>query len=65
MSRNASAILMPTTSAMASECRVSELKKASPDSRSQVLNAVSSSRASALSKAAAADPTATEWQSCE
>lgn len=49
MSRNATAKFIPTTNAIASECRVSELKNAIPDSRISMLSAVSSSLASVSS----------------
>ena len=46
MSRNAIEKFIPTTKAIASECRVRELKNAIPDSRISMLSAVSSSLAS-------------------
>lgn len=55
MSRNATAKFIPTTKAMARECSVRELKNATPDSRINMLSAVSSSLAnvSSLSNLAA------------
>jgi len=46
MSRSATAKFIPTTKAMARECRVKELKNATPDSRISMLSVVSSSLAS-------------------